>query len=106
MNNHGSQKSNQSHTINNNENNPFYLIGFGQKNKERTWKKELEAKEMSKIEGGAFVETKKFKKSRIVPKKVGLRGGVVLSVFSRFWTCFCFFFRFGRAFEVQCFEPP
>ena len=45
--------------------------------KQRTYlkKKELEAEEMSKIEGGAFVETKKSKKIRIVPKKSGAKGG-------------------------------
>ena len=53
---------------------PFYQTGFGQKNKERTWKKkELEAEEMSKIEGGAFVETKNSKKSHSAEKS-GAKG--------------------------------
>ena len=58
---------------------------------------------MSKIEGGAFVETKKIQKKSHSAEKSGAKGGVVLSVFSRFWTCFCFFFCFGRALEVQVF---
>ena len=53
-------------------------------------------------EGGPFgAIQKKFRKSCIVQKKVGLRG--ILSVFSRFWRCFVFPFRFGRASEVRVF---
>ena len=67
MNNHSSQKSNQSRLIM--ETQPI-LPDRLRAEKQRTYlkKKELEAEEMSKM------ETKKNKKSRIVPKKVELRG--------------------------------
>ena len=101
MSNHSSQKSNQLQSITM-KIQPI-LPDRLRAEKQRTYlrKKELEAEEMSKIERGAIVETKKFEKSRIVPKKVGLRG--ILSVFSRCWTCFVFSFRFGRASEVRVF---
>ena len=101
MNNHSSQKSNQSQSITM-KTQPIVPDRL-RAEKQTTYleEKELEAEEMSKIEGGAFVETKKIEKSRIVPKKMGLRG--ILSVFPRFWTCFGFSFRFGRAFEVRVF---
>ena len=53
-------------------------------------------------EGGTlWCNPKKFKKSRIVPKKSGAKVGSL--VFSRFWACFVFSFRFGRASEVRVF---
>ena len=53
-------------------------------------------------EGGTlWCNPKSFKKSQC-RKKVGLWG--ILTVFSRFWTCFVFSFRFGRASEVGVVE--
>ena len=62
MNNHSSQKSNQSQSITM-KTQPI-LPDRLRAEKQRTYlkTKELEAEEMPKIEGGAFVETKKSKK--------------------------------------------
>ena len=61
-------------------------------------------KTFKKLKEGPFRAIQKFSKnfqkiSRTVPKKVGLR--VTFGVFSRFWTCFVFSFRFRRASEVR-----
>ena len=57
---------------------------------------------IEKNEGGRFGAIQKIlKKNRIVPKKSGAKVGSL--VFSRFWTCFVFSFRFGRASEVRVF---
>ena len=70
MNNHSSQKINQSQSVTM-KTQPILPDRLREK-KQRTYlkKKELEAEEMSKIEGGAFVE-KIRKKSQSADKKWG-----------------------------------
>ena len=52
-------------------------------------------------EGGPFGAIQKISKKPHSAEKWGLGG--ILSVFSRFWTCFVLSFRFGRASEVRVF---
>ena len=90
MNNHSSQKSNQSQstTIKTQPILPDRLRA----EKQRTYlkKKELEAEEMSNIEEGAFVETKKMEKNRIVPKISGVEGGSLVCFRGSGLVCFFF----------------
>ena len=53
-------------------------------------------------ERGPFGAIQEVSKSLSAEKKWGYGG--ILSVFSRFWTCFVFSFRFGRASEVGVVE--
>ena len=103
MNNHSSKKSNQSQSIT--MKTQSILPDRFRAEKQRTYlkKKNLEAEEMSKFEGGTFVETKNIGKSRIVPKKSGSKGGSLVCFRGSGRVLFFFSFRFRRASEVRVF---
>ena len=95
MNNHSSHTSNQSQSIT--LQTQLILPDRLRAEKQITYlkKKELEAEEMSNIEEGAFVETKKVEKSLSTEKSGAM--GHLLYVFE-VWDVFYFFFLFWTRF--------